>query len=209
MDFSVYAQPRRFALPRLGKSDAVGGDAVLWALLSGPFFFWKKGAMMEAVVIGFLTLPTLPLWVVDSESYHLEELGGLVWLGAGFLAPLLLAGSYVRRGWVDVTARPLALEDAEGVLDDRAEALAEEDGLRLPPRRGRLLDLAEDDVDAPDEPPAAPAGEQSPRLRPRPGRLLDLTEDDVAEATPDEHQGLTLPPRRGRRFLDMTESDLD
>lgn len=182
MDFSVYAQPRKFALPRLKKTEYVGGDAVLWALVSGPVFFWRKGALIAGMIAG---LATLPFWAMASDGYLADVIGGLVWLGAAALAPLLLAASYQRRGWIDVTDahRALDLEDDRATLEKSRLEPEEQDGLRLPPRRGRrLLDL-EDDRETLDEPHA-------PRLE------------------PEEQDGLRLPPRRGR-LLDMEDPDLD
>lgn len=214
MDFSVYAQPRKFVLPRLNQTEYVGGDAVLWALVGGPVFFWRKGALIGALMTA---LATLPLWAIDSDGYLLDAIGALAWLGTGALAPPLLAASYRRRGWVDVTGgrRPLDRDDDMETRDD-----PEREGLRLPPRRGRLLDL-EDDMEDVGEPQGAARSETEQQkgliLPPRDGRrLLDLEDDaeqlDEKQAPrlePEEHNGLILPPRRGRRLLDLEESDLD
>ena len=111
MDFSVYARPRRFRLPHLRTTAAVGPSAVLWALLTGPFYFWRKGALIEAIVIA---AATLPFWAVDSEGPVLDAISGLVWLGAVLFAPVLLMMSYERRGWVEVTTPPRALDIDDG-----------------------------------------------------------------------------------------------
>ncbi|HUH85371.1 MAG TPA: hypothetical protein VLX85_12245 [Stellaceae bacterium] len=221
MDFSIYAQPRKFALPRLNKTAQVGGDAALKALVSGPIFFWRKGALTAGVIAG---MATLPFWLINSDGYLLDAIGALVWLGTGVLAPQILAASYRRRGWVDVTdrRRPLDLnEDRENGDEPHPSGLSPEEqvGLILPPRRGRrLLDL-EDDGENDD---AAPATQREPQdrkglvLPPHAGRrLLDLEDDiepldepSVSRPAPENHHGLILPPRRGR-LLDLEESDLD
>jgi len=210
MDFSIYAAPRKFALPRRNRTEYVGGEAMLWALLSGPIFFWRKGALIEATIV---SLATLPFWAIDTDGYLVDALGALVWLGTGALAPLLLAANYRRRGWVEVTdGRPA--RDLDDDIEDAAARLGQEenDGLLVPPRGGRrLLDL-EDDRETGDEAhPARPAPEdhEGLALRPRGGRrLLDLEDEPDAPPVPAAHDGLILPPHRGR-LLDIEESDLD
>jgi hypothetical protein len=218
MDFSLYAQPRKFARPRLKKTECVGADAVLWALVSGPVFFWRKGALIAGIIAG---LATLPFWGIASEGYLADVIGGLVWLGAAALAPLLLAASYRRRGWIDVTdtRRPLDLDDDGETVEKPSLGPEEHDGLLLPPRHGRrLLDL-EEDIEMLDEQPAPhlePDERDGLRLPPRRGRrLLDLEDANetldgphAPRLEPEEQDGLLLPPRRGR-LLDMEESDLD
>ena len=103
MDLSVYSHPRKFQSPYRKTIEYVGGAAVLWVLLTGPFYFWKKGAMIEALAVG---AASLPFWAVDSAGYLLDSISGLIWLGAVLFAPLLLVMSYGRRGWVDVTDGP-------------------------------------------------------------------------------------------------------
>jgi hypothetical protein len=112
MDLSIYKRSRKFKLLHLKTTERVGGEAVLWALIGGPLYFWKRGAMIEALVIG---AATLPFWAIDTEGYLLDGVGGLVWLGAVLFAPVLLAMSYQRRGWTDVTDRPRTfhLDDIE------------------------------------------------------------------------------------------------
>jgi hypothetical protein len=75
MDLSIYSRSRKFKLLHLKTTDRVGGEAVLWALIGGLLYFWKKGAMIEALVIG---AATLPFWAIDTEGYLLDGIGGLV-----------------------------------------------------------------------------------------------------------------------------------
>jgi len=210
MDFSIYAAPRKFALPRLNRTEYVGGEAVLWALLSGPIFFWRKGALIEAMIV---SLATLPFWAIDTDGYLVDALGALVWLGTGALAPVLLAANYRRRGWVDVSdGRPARHRDDERENDAARLAAEENDGLLVPPRRGRrLLDLEDDPETGDEAPPARPAPEDHERLAlpPRGGRrLLDLEDEPDEPPVPAEDDGLILPPHRGR-LLDIDEADLD
>jgi hypothetical protein len=102
MDVSIYFQPRRFRSPYRGRSERVGGAAVLWTLLLGPVYLWRKGAMVEALVLAIAgILPFLPL---DGDGEALDAIGSLVWLAGALLAPVLLAMSYERRGWTEAAA---------------------------------------------------------------------------------------------------------
>ena len=123
MDFSVYSRPRRFQLPYLQITRTIGPDALLWAMITGPFYFWKKGAMIEGLAIA---AATVPLWAVETDNFLLDSLSGLVWIGAALLAPVLVAMSYERRGWVDVTDRRRLDRDEIDSLDawSREAALA-------------------------------------------------------------------------------------
>jgi len=103
MDFSVYSRPRTYRHAVFKKTQAVGLAAIFWALLSGPFYYWKKGARIEAIL---LCLSTVPLFMYDSESSlvsysALSDFTTLVWLVSVVGAPVILAASYRRRGWVE------------------------------------------------------------------------------------------------------------
>ena len=51
MDLSIYFESRKFRQPYLERTQSVGIVCVLWALLSGPIYFWKKGARIEAMLL--------------------------------------------------------------------------------------------------------------------------------------------------------------
>ena len=106
MDLSVYSRPRRFSLPHLDITRAVDSSAIVWAVVTGPFFFWRKGAMIEGFVVAAATLAA---WALDADGL-IKGVSSLVWLVAALLAPMLLAKSYERRGWVDVTDRAQRLD---------------------------------------------------------------------------------------------------
>ena len=86
---------------------SVGLSSVAGVLLLGPIYLWRKGAMLEALLLtavgmGAAALPLLqPIadselaWGLDANAW----LGLLVWLGTALASPALLAQSYRRRGW--------------------------------------------------------------------------------------------------------------
>lgn len=113
MDLSVYVRPRAFQQPYSKVSRAVGIQSVLWVLMLGPIYYWKQGAMIEAIL---LSLASIPLLFVDESSSYvsvpvLSALTTFVWAAAAILAPVLLALSYQRRGWVEIA--PLQLTDCD------------------------------------------------------------------------------------------------
>ena len=92
---------RVFAPPFDAPSEAVGLQSMLFAAISGPFYYWKKRARIEAVLIA---LSGLPLLVYDPSHALLSramltDLASAVWALSVVLAPLLLALSYRRQGW--------------------------------------------------------------------------------------------------------------
>jgi hypothetical protein len=134
MDFSIYSHPRTFRMPHLKTTVTVGGDAILWALFTGPFYFWRRGAMVAALVVG---IATLPFWLIDLGNELWDAVAGLVYIGSAFLAPALVAASYDRRGWVDVTVsnRSQLIDPEDDEALDAWSREREEADLRLAHRR--------------------------------------------------------------------------
>jgi hypothetical protein len=103
MDLSIYARPRLFEQPRRGARETVGIWSVLWALVGGPIYYWKKGAMIEAIV---LCVSSTPFWAFAGDGSSaglavLQDTTTLIWAASVLLAPVLLTMSYRRRGWTE------------------------------------------------------------------------------------------------------------
>ena len=77
---------------------------MIWAALSGPFYFWKKGAQIEALVLALTCVP--PMFADPASSAIdpklLSHIASLTWGGAALLAPVLLMACYHRRGWDEI-----------------------------------------------------------------------------------------------------------
>lgn len=106
MDWSIYHQTRRFRQPDRERTQTVGWGCMIWAALSGPLYFWKKGAQIEAVLLATVCVP--PIFADPANSALdpelLSRLASLAWGAAAFLAPMLLGACYRRRGWDEVRA---------------------------------------------------------------------------------------------------------
>ena len=77
---------------------------MIWAALSGPLYFWKKGAQIEALLLAIACVP--PIFADPTNSAidpeFLSQFASLAWGGAALLAPILLMACYHRRGWDEV-----------------------------------------------------------------------------------------------------------
>jgi hypothetical protein len=105
MSFADYTQTRVFQSPFLRQTQTVSGSAVIGALLSGPFYYWKKKAPVEALILftAELVLLVTPNSALGGDVFLGSSWVGLaVWLGAAFLAPVLLPLCYRRKGWIEV-----------------------------------------------------------------------------------------------------------
>ena len=94
----------KFRQPILNKTEIVGLRSIFWTAITGPFYFWKKGAVIEGAVMFMLGI-----WiefadpdVLKIDPTLLSDLDWGVWGAFALLSPLLLAWSYRRRGWVEV-----------------------------------------------------------------------------------------------------------
>jgi hypothetical protein len=100
---------RIFEQPYAKTRREIGAKSMLWSLIFGPLYYWRQGALIEGIVFA---IATLPIFFVDADSSLispelLEGLTTAIWLASVILAPILLAASYRRRGWVEVEAEPL------------------------------------------------------------------------------------------------------
>jgi len=87
-----------------GATQTVGLQTALCVLLLGPLYYWRKGALTETVVLCLLTF--LPLIVPDGTFLiGSDGFSFVVWGVSFLLAPALLAWSYERRGWDEITPR--------------------------------------------------------------------------------------------------------
>jgi hypothetical protein len=95
---------RVFQHPFLRRTEAIGFHSVMLALVSGPFYYWRKRARLEAIVLCIVGLPML-IYNPDSALVSravLSDIATAVWAGSVVLAPLLLALSYHRQGWSEI-----------------------------------------------------------------------------------------------------------
>ena len=107
MSLDDYTARRTFSSPYLHQTQTIsGGGAVIGALLSGPFYYWKKKAPVEALI---LFTVELVLFVTPNSRLGGDVFlgsswfGVALWLGAALLAPVLLPLCYRRKGWIEVT----------------------------------------------------------------------------------------------------------
>lgn len=106
IDLSVYAQQRRFQEPSSKLTEVVGAQSVLWAFIFGPFFFWKKGAGAEGLLMALCAAPLLEISHIDNK-YHvgfseIPYVSAILWAAFAALAPILLVMHYHRKGWIEV-----------------------------------------------------------------------------------------------------------
>jgi hypothetical protein len=104
MSLSDYTATRIFQSPYLRKAETVSGSAVFKALLGGPFFYWKKQAPVEALV---LFTAELVLFLMPSQNWSAGPFGTsyldlILWLASALLAPVLLPLCYRRKGWIEI-----------------------------------------------------------------------------------------------------------
>ena len=102
----AYSSTRVFESPFLRRTQTVSaGSAILGALFAGPFYYWRKQAPVEALM---LFTAELVLFVVSNRAIvsggaiDSATPGLILWLGAALLAPVLLPMCYRRKGWVEV-----------------------------------------------------------------------------------------------------------
>jgi hypothetical protein len=94
----------KFRQPLLNRTETVGLRSIFWTAVTGPFYLFKKGALIEGAA-----MLVLGLWigfadpdVLKIDADLLSDLDWGVWGLFVLLSPLLLAWSYRRRGWVEV-----------------------------------------------------------------------------------------------------------
>lgn len=97
-----FVRRRTFRSPIGGSTETIGIESVLWVLFLGPIYYWKKGALIEAIVLFMLTF--FPLFVPDDTPLLSSDASSfVVWGLSVLLAPMLLSWSYERRGWDEIT----------------------------------------------------------------------------------------------------------
>jgi hypothetical protein len=106
MSIADYTATRTFRSPYLHQTQTIGSGAIFGALFSGPFYYWKKKAPVEAVI---LFTAELVLFLTPNSSLGGDVFlgsswyGVALWLGAALAAPVLLPMAYRRKGWTEVT----------------------------------------------------------------------------------------------------------
>ena len=95
---------RVFRHPFAGTTESIGVHSVMFALLTGPIYYWRKRARVEAVVLAIVGVAVLA-YDPDSALVSgavLSDITTAVWAGSVVLAPLVLALSYRRQGWIEI-----------------------------------------------------------------------------------------------------------
>ena len=122
MAFDGYFKTRIYRSPLRSQTQKVSGAAVLWALLGGPLYFWRKQAPIEALL---LFMAELILYFLPDEAlggfFDTDTLGALLWLGSGLAAPLLLTLCYERKGWYEQRPFEDRVRSRLGFSDDDSE----------------------------------------------------------------------------------------
>jgi hypothetical protein len=107
MSLDDYMGSHVFRSPFLGRTQKIDGTAAIFgALLGGPFYYWKKKAPVEALILftAELVLFLTPNSRLGGDVFLGSSWFGVaLWLGAALLAPGLLRIAYRRKGWVEVT----------------------------------------------------------------------------------------------------------
>jgi hypothetical protein len=95
---------RVFKHPFGEDTESVGLHSMMFALLTGPIYYWKKRARLEAVVLCTISVALL-VYNPDSALVSgavFADITTVVWAGSVLLAPFLLALSYHRQGWTEI-----------------------------------------------------------------------------------------------------------
>jgi len=109
MTLTDYLGPRTYRSPYRHITVTVGLNSVLGVLVLGPVYLWRRGAMIEGLL---LILAGFALFILPRQGLMANQdlvaglaLGDILelalWVGAALAAPVLLASSYERRGWTD------------------------------------------------------------------------------------------------------------
>ena len=105
MSLFDYTRTRIFQSPFLRRTETVNGTgAVIGALLTGPFYYWRKQAPVEAVLLftAELVLFLMSNHAIGSNAIDSTSPSLVLWLGAALLAPVLLPMCYRRKGWIEI-----------------------------------------------------------------------------------------------------------
>lgn len=127
MDLPGYRR-RKFRHSIFPTIETVGPSTIFWSLVTGPLYYWKRGARIEAIL---LLVISGSLYFYNSHSAIISYdtlwyFATAVWLVSVVGAPFLLCWSFRRRGWeefdpdaVDRDGRP----DAMGAGRDQERGL--------------------------------------------------------------------------------------
>ena len=126
MSLEAYFSQRSFESPYMKAREQVGASSVLWALLLGPAYYWRKRAPVEALIYFILTVPLVGLSDV-AEAAGLSDsidVGLALWVFFALAAPALLGRCYLRKGWVEVSAREIGddVDWSQTTEDERYDA---------------------------------------------------------------------------------------
>jgi len=126
MSLDAFLSHRCFESPYAKAREEVGPSSALWALLLGPAYYWRKRAPVEALIYFLLTAPMIGLADIAEDAGLPDsiDLGIVLWIGFAVAAPALLAGCYLRKGWVEVSATEIGsgVDVSEATDDERYDA---------------------------------------------------------------------------------------
>jgi len=102
---TAYFEPHVFRSPYLAVTEKVGADAMLWAFLLGPIYFWKKRAPVEALVLLIVNVMLLfaPDDMLGFDFLDGETLTLVFWVICAAATPALLSMCYLRKGWIQLS----------------------------------------------------------------------------------------------------------
>jgi len=133
-----YFRTRIYRSPLGSQVQSVSGTSILWALFLGPIYFWRKKAMIPAIVL--FAAEAMLYFIPDDAlgAFDTDAISSLLWLGSGFAAPLLLSMCYEHKGWIESQPfeKKVPSRLARNDDDELEQELAREYGSR--PRQGAL-----------------------------------------------------------------------
>ena len=114
-----YFRTRIYRSPLGSQVQSVSGTSILWALLLGPIYFWRKKAMIPAIAL--FAAEVMLYFIPDDvlgDAFDTDAIGSLLWLGSSLAAPLLLSLCYEQKGWVESEPFEKKVRSRKAVDDD-------------------------------------------------------------------------------------------